>query len=413
MPTRATHVLVRHARARALALALSSGALAAAALAACGSTDEVVVDRGDVRVVDVATSNAQEGWAVNYPKQRKVLFMAGRLWVFYADGTSMLARSTTNGVTLSDPIVVRDDAVFGHRCAFAFDGTALHSACCSALPGSDVFYRRGVPSADGTIAWDGDEQVAFDVPDTQSVLYPKVIVAGGRPWVAFMLFEGGFETAPQRAMVTRSARTDGTWETDTAGGFPFALSAASTQTFPDPLGVALASGDTYWIWDPDGDAAYTGRAFHERSGWGAEEQISLRAHRHGLFDAVANGDDLHVSYGGGLVYYRRRAADGTWSPERTVTPHGSGHTSISTLGPSRALVTWLDYDGNRVVQREMSADGTTTGPATLVLGAGDDGLAGTLGINLNGLAAPGGPFASAVTATLGAGPPYRVVLATR
>ena len=45
--------------------------------------------------------------------------------------------------------------------------------------------------------------------------------------------------------------------------------------------------------------------------------------------------------------------------------------------------------------------------------AGDDGIAGRLSINLNGLAAPAGPFRIATTATLGTGPPYRVVLATR
>src|SRR5690606_22802196 len=96
-------------------------------------------------------------------------------------------------------------------------------------------------------AWDAEEQIAFDVPDAQSVLYPKVLAdASGHPWIAFMLFEGGFETAPQRAMVVRSSRADGVWET--ASGFPFALSGPSTETFPDPLGVALASGGTYWIW---------------------------------------------------------------------------------------------------------------------------------------------------------------------
>ena len=196
--------------------------------------------------------------------------------------------------------MVREEAVFGHRCALAYDGTSLHSACCLALPGADVFYRRGVPADDGlSIAWDED-QVAFDVPDVQSVLYPKVLVdASGHPWVAFMLFEGGFETAPQRAMIVRSSRTDGIWET--AAGFPFALSAPSTETFPDPLGVALASGGTYWIWDPDGASPYVGRPWSEVGGFGPEERISEGAHRHGLFDAVAEGDDVHVSYGGGPV----------------------------------------------------------------------------------------------------------------
>jgi len=393
---------------RACNLWLSS----ALAVALAGCLEGPVVDRGDVRVVELASSTATEGWAVNYPKQRKVLFMRGRLWLFYSDGRDLLARTTLDGETLTAPFVVREEAVFGHRCAFAYDGASLHSACCLALPGADVFYRRGVPSEDGlSIAWDGDEQIAFDVPDAQSVLYPKILAdASGRPWVAFMLFEGGFETAPQRAMVVRSSRADGVWAT--ASGFPYALSAPSTETFPDPLGVALASGGTYWIWDPDGESHYVGRVWTEEAGFGSEEQISEGRHRHGLFDAVADGDEVHVSYGGGAVHYRHRDPSGRWSMERTViSRHGSGHTSIASLGDGRALVTWLDVEGRRTVQREIGAD--FTGPATLVLDAGSDGIAGRLGINLNGLAAPAGGLRSAITATLGAGPTYRVVLATR
>jgi hypothetical protein len=387
-------------------------ALLAAGLTLLGCAQEPVVDRGDVRVVELASSTAMEGWAVNYPKQRKVLFIGERLWLFYSDGRDMLARTTLDGETLTDPFVVREDAVFGHRCAFAYDGTSLHSACCLALPGADVLYRRGTPSDDGlSIAWDGDEQVAFDVPDGESVLYPKVLAdASGHPWALFMLFEGGFEAPPQRAMISRSSRTDGLWET--ASGFPFALSAESRETFPDPIGVALASGGTYWIWDPDGDSHYVGRAWSEAAGFGPEERISEGRQRHGLFDAVAEGDDVHVAYGGGTVHYRRRDASGSWSPERTViSAGGSGHTSIASLGGGHALVTWLDVTGRRVVQREIGDD--FLGPATLVLDAGSDGISGRLSINLNGLAAPAGPFRSAITATLGSGPTYRVVLATR
>lgn len=119
-----------------------------------------------------------------------------------------------------------------------------------------------------------------------------------------------------------------------------------------------------------------------------------------------------MSYGGGTVRYRRRGASGRWSAERVVvSSRASGHTSIASLGGGRVLVTWLDAERARIVQRQV-VDGFT-GPAALVLDASGEGLAGGLGINLNGLAAPAGPFRSAITATLGAGPTYRVVLATR
>ncbi|MBL8912672.1 MAG: hypothetical protein JNM17_18405 [Archangium sp.] len=83
----------------------------------------------DVVRTTIATSTADEGWAVNYPKQRKVLWMAERLWVFYADGANLVVQSSTDGVSFSEPSVVKSQGVFGHRCMFAFDGTYVHSAC--------------------------------------------------------------------------------------------------------------------------------------------------------------------------------------------------------------------------------------------------------------------------------------------
>jgi hypothetical protein len=383
------------------------GVIALALVAA--SCAEGVIVPGDVLVAEVATSSALDGWAVNYPKQRKVLFMAGRLWVFYADGSDTLARSTADGSSFSEPQLVREGMVFGHRCGFAFDGAFVHYACCEALAGSDVLYRRGEPHEDGTITWDA-EQVAFEVPPLQSVLYPKVLVdAESKPWVAFMLFEGGFETAPQSAIVTRSIRADGVWET--APEFPFVLVSDSTETYPDPVGVALSRGGTYWVYDLDGEQTYRGRPWTPAAGWGTEEQVSTTRHSYALFDAAAEGDSVHVAYYGDGVRHRARGTDGRWGPETEIGA-GSGHVSIAALGGDRAMITWLDLDGERVLQREVGAGGS--GSPLLVMDAGDEGLAGArLGINLNGLAAPAGPFLSAITTTVGQAAPYRVLLATR
>jgi hypothetical protein len=389
---------------------MTSRLLCVLALFAFGC-EEAVPTAPNLNVVEVDSSSSQEGWAVNYPKQRKLLFMAGRLWVFYSNGSDMLVRSTTDGVELTAPQTVRQGMVFGHRCMFAFDGSFVHYACCDALAGSDVFYRRGVPRADGSIDWPDDEQVAFDVPDDQSVLYPKVLVdAAGHPWVAFMLFGGGFMVAPENAMAVRSSTTDGTWSTE-AGSTLVLTSSDTTESYPDPLGVALASGSTFWVYDHQGSASYFGRSWSPTTGWGPEERITNRHEQYGLFDAVADGDQVHLSFGGGTVRYLLRSASGVWGGE-SVVGLGSGHSSIASLGGGHALVTWLDVQGDRVLQREMWDGGT--GPTLVVIDGGREGLAGTrLGINLNGLSASAGGFMSAVTTTLGAEPPYSIVLATR
>ena len=119
---------------------MNIGTALAIAVMIGGCDDETVVAAGDVTTSMVATSTSQEGWAMNYPKQRKLLFMAGALWIFYSDGEAFWTRTTTDGVTLTDPIQIRDDAVFGHRMGCAFDGVYFHYAfsgrarrrqCCS------------------------------------------------------------------------------------------------------------------------------------------------------------------------------------------------------------------------------------------------------------------------------------------
>lgn len=364
----------------------------------------------DVTRALVATTTADEGWAVNYPKQRKLLWMVGRLWIFYADGSDLVVRTTVNGVDFSAPVKVQEQGVFGHRCSFTFDGTFVHSACCLANLGEDVFYRRGRPSPAGTIAWES-QQVAFDVAPTENVLYPKVLVdAAGFPWVGFVLFTGGQTQAPpNRALISRSSRSDGVWETAT--GFPAALSDDGTQTFPDPHGVALANGETYWAWVPDGDAKLTGQRWNASGAAGAREALSSGLMRHGHFNLLAVGDDVHLVFGAGVLSYRMRRADGTLTREVTAGA-GSGHSSLTSLGDDRVVVTWLDTFAQRVMERELRPDADPPA-ATELLDAKEETLSGRLAINLNTLERASGPFRSAVAVSLGKEKPFDVVLLTR
>lgn len=395
--------MARRPAATALAIALAIGGV---------GCEEAARDPGDVTVARAAVSSATEGWAINYPKQRKIFFAHDRLWLFYSDGADAVVRTSADGRAFSDAALVREEMVFGHRIGLAFDGAFFHYACSSALEGEDVLYRRGLPRDDGTIAWDA-EQVVLDVPAGQNAMYPKVVVdSDGRPWVTFMRFTGGFMTAPQEAVVVRSSRDDGIWET--APGSPFVLVAGSVETYPDALGVALASGGTYWVYDRDGEDFYRGRRFADGA-WGAEETITETRQRYALFDAIAIGDEVHLAYGGGTIRHRARAADGSWGREVVVAGGGaSGHVALSDAGDA-LIVTWLDLDGDRVVQRERARDGSW-GPLLLAVDAAPEGgLAGArLGINLGALEdATAGPFRAAVATTVGSGPPFTLLVATR
>jgi hypothetical protein len=355
---------------------------------------------------EVATSSAENGWAVNYPKQRKVLAMCGLVWVFYSDGADAVYRTSADAIAWSAPTTIRTDSVFGHRIALWFDGTFLHYAHSNALAGDPVTYRRGVPDASGAIAWSGPEQVAYATDPNKSIMYPKIVTDSlGRPWLAFMEYEGGFEQPPYDAIVTTSSTADGTWLT--APGFPFTLVAGNTTAYPDPVGVGLGEGRTFFVYNKNQlDDRYYGRRWNGAS-WDDEEAVTSAHSKYAIYDIVADGDDIHLAFGGGTLRYRRRDATTGWGAEDQLTDRSNSHPAITLVRRDQVIVSWLEESSNRVVARER-VDGTWLSPLELA-DESASGLANpNLGIDLNALPASSDRFKAAVAYTTGAAPPYHV-----
>jgi hypothetical protein len=368
-------------------------------IAACGG--DASPPPGEVRA-DIASVECTDGWAVNYPKQHKLFDMAGQLWLFYSDGSSIVSSTSADGVTWSAPRTVRSPSEFGHRIGLWFDGTHLHYAFASAQLGGDVVYRRGTPHDDGTIAWDGPETVAFAMAADLNAMYPKVTVdAQGRPWIGFVLVKGGITTPPYDAVVTMSSSPD-RWTT--AAGFPFTLVFGHMQTYPDPAGVALASGGVLWVYNAsDGSAPYVGRLFD--GAWRDEQPITETSGTYGLYAVAADGDDVHLVYRGDGLRYRERSPDGTWSSEVGLDDSGSGHTSITLLGGGDVAVSWLDKDDDLVLFRERTSD--RWGPTMLWSDESAQALADKKnGINSNGLVAASPRWREAVVYTTGTVAPF-------
>jgi hypothetical protein len=368
------------------------------ALAACGEDAAPVPDAVHA---DIATVACADGWAVNYPKQHKLFDMVGQLWLFYSDGTSIVSTTSVDGIAWSAPTAIRT-AEFGHRIGLWFDGKHIHYAFASAQLDGDLLYRRGTPRGDGTIAWDGDETVAFAMPPGFNAMYPKVTVdAQGRPWIGFVLVKGGITTPPYDAVVTMSSSPD-RWTT--AAGFPFTLVFDHMQTYPDPTGVALASGGVLWVYNrDDGSGPYAGRLFD--GAWQDEAPITETSGTYGLYAVAADGDDVHLVYRGDGVRYRQRAPDGTWSAEVGLTDSGSGHTGITLLGGGDVAVSWLVKDDDLVELRERIAG--RWGDAMLWADESAHALADKKnGINSNALVESSPRWREAVVYTTGTETPF-------
>jgi len=360
----------------------------------------------------VSQTDTGHGWAVNYPKQRKVFVMAGRLWVFYSDGRDAGFRSSTDALHWSEPTRFGDGGHFGHRFGGAYDGTSFHYALCTASLGGPVRYRKGTPSADGAIHWLAEEQTAYATPQDKNVMYPKIVVdSAGFPWITFMeLVYQEPNRPPFDAVVIKSSTNDGQWSM--TQDFPYKLvEQKAVDGYPDPVGAALNDGKTFWLYNThiDGQDVFASRIW-DGAGWQEEEIVASPASIYSLFNAVAVGDDVHVVRGDGGIRYRKRNWASGWDETVLVEANASGHPAITANGADSVLVSWLDHSANRVAWRALHAGvwDETTG----YIDESAEGLPGAA-INLNSLVQTTETFRQAIVYTVGSSPPYTVKAAVR
>jgi hypothetical protein len=332
--------------------------------------------------------------------------MAGQLWVFYSDGANGVYRTSPDGATWSAPTHFADGGHFGHRFGGWFDGTRFHYALCTAALGEDVRYRCGIPQPDGTIAWTVPEQIAYDTPADKNVMYPKIIVdSEGRPWVTFMELVYQVPNAPPYdAIVLKSSSSDGTWTN--APDFPFRLvDQKPVAGYPDPVGVPLTDGKTAWIYNPhrDGQNIYALRLWNGDR-WEAEESIVSPASEYAFFNAVADGDNIHLVHGAGSIYYQQRTWGEGWSAPTPISNTASGHTAITRTGPDGVIITWLNTANHRVRYREKR--GGTWGEE--VTWAEEPAPLPGNGINLNTLVHAAAPYKNAAVYTTSTEAPFNL-----
>lgn len=359
----------------------------------------------------ITTTSASNGWAVNYPKERKVFCMAGLVWVFYSDGANGVFRTSADGVSWSEPALFATGGHFGHRFGCWFDGTYFHYALCTSALGADVFYRRGTPGHDGAIAWSAPEQTAYDTPANMNIMYPKIVVdSNGCPWISFMqLIYQVPNTPPYDAIVIKASSGDGTWAT--AAGFPFTLVHKPVEGYPDPVAAPLSNGKMLWFYNTYGNSQYVYAARPWLAGmWGAEEIVVNPGSPYSFFNIVADGDDVHVVHGAGTIFYQKRTWGSGWSQPLMIDASASGHTSITRAGRGNVLVTWLDISNNSVRYREL-AGGIWSPAVTLADESIDHFSDPGNGININTLVNSSGRFKHAVVYSTGSAAPYKLKFA--
>lgn len=225
--------------------------------------------------------------------QRKTFYADGLFWALYAKDWRYLTYYTSpDGITwtvgASSPLETSDH-LCGDDFSICFDGTYFHYVYAEepeGTPSGNVYYRRGIPNADGSITW--------STPSHQTVLagggewyFASVTVdSSGRPWITYANYNDN--SPPNVGYVTCSSTADGVW--NTAAGFPYQLTSNGCTYI-----VPLTGNKMYAYWLAEESQIY-GKLWNGSS-WGPQETVSSSLAEYETFaSAVSDGDNISLVF---------------------------------------------------------------------------------------------------------------------
>jgi|GEM_PF-3356112 len=279
----------------------------------------------------IATLTTYGYAAVEYACQRKTFYANGRFWVFYYDGASSAGYSTsTDGFSWTPftPFTSRTCGA-GWRFAVAYDGTRLHYVFSTGTNGDPLYYRCGLPNADGTITWLDNEQNITIGESYTGHLWPSIAIdSEGRPWVAYA--RKNVTENSRYAHVTTSITSNGTWITRV--GFPHRLSSTN-YTGINVMIVPLTNQKMLAIISCGGWKIES--YLWNGSSWSEKQTTTSAITSDGIIEcglsAVNQGDDVHLVFikdsTHDLVYTKYSYASNSWGPETIVQPTVNSETS--------------------------------------------------------------------------------------
>jgi len=246
--------------------------------------------------------------------QRKCLYVNGRFWVFYSDGTSIVFRTSTDGSSWSDATTVRA-GTSGHMFSICHDGSYLHYAYTASGAGAHLYYRMGTLNANGTITWAAAEQ-DVTTGDGIGTGDPSICVdSSGYPWMSYHNTYG--DGKGTNYYIIKSSTKNGTWTT--ADGFPEKWDSGWVWEEWFNTVIPLASGKMYHIYlDP---GAVIKAYLWDGNSWGNSENVSSSNWKTGTYvSVVSDGDVIHLVFttDGDVIKYIKYTHGSGWSAEETV-----------------------------------------------------------------------------------------------
>ncbi|MEM5794553.1 MAG: right-handed parallel beta-helix repeat-containing protein, partial [Candidatus Aenigmatarchaeota archaeon] len=241
----------------------------------------------DPTTVGTSTTNT----ATARPHQRKSFYGLGRFWVFYFNGSAIVYKTSTDGITWSsENYVTTPNDLNGYAFSLYFNGTHVDYVANSG--GSTLRYRRGRIESDGTITWVASEQSISISGSSADVGYTPTIAvdSSGYAYIAYTANETS-TSLQRKPKVIKNQFNNGSWST--ASGYPLTLNDTGHSNWRVNI-IPLTNNRMLAVY------AYSGEPIRVRrfngSSWEAEVRGTLNVADGYTVSAAPDGDDAHIVF---------------------------------------------------------------------------------------------------------------------
>jgi len=221
--------------------------------------------------------------ATYYPPQRKTFYANGYFWAFYSDGTNLVYRTSSDGLSWSSATTVRACA-HGEDFSVRYfpDYNSAYVYYAYADGGATVYFCRGQILVN-IINWGTEYVVESDRIED----YPDVCV--GSDGAVYVGFSDLLYTGRYRWVVNRNVNNDGS-----GSWYSYGLIATQTSRCHGQL-LMLTNSRIFTAFCSEGAIILYGRLW-DGVGWVATETCVSDLDDHRSWQMVAEGDDVHLAY---------------------------------------------------------------------------------------------------------------------
>ena len=312
--------------------------------------------------IGTSTTNA----ATYYPIESKVFFCQTRYWAFYTDGTSIVFRTSTDGITWTSTTTVRAGTI-GYDFSAWVDCANTKVYYVWSSEGTTMTHRAGTLNTGGTITWDGSSEAT--ITSTYGTNTDPTITkdTSGILWIATNTLHttatvGNYVEVWKCTISGTNCETASNWSDSTN----ILATSESTSDGVGPIIRPLTSGKLSLTYGKGVSASYTGvQGIRTYSGatW-SSETTTTSSYLNGGTSGVAIADTTYfagITSTGTILYWSCAYPCSSTPTETTISSATTNvQVQISSDNSQQLLVLYGTGGSSSSILYEYSTNGGTS-----------------------------------------------------